>query len=107
MLRTHGWAHPRWRLLPSDRLHTGRVPRLIDAVLPAGSLRRLPQPTLVLAGDDDPIVPLANGRILNRLIPDSRLHVMPGGGHLFLLERPAETAALVTDFLTEPRFRSG
>ena len=33
-------------------------------------------------------------------IPDARLHVVPGGGHLFLLERPAETAALVADFLT-------
>jgi poly(3-hydroxyalkanoate) depolymerase len=68
-------------------------------------LHRLPQPTLVLAGDDDPIVPLTNGRILNRCIRDSRLHIVPGGGHLFLLERPAETAALVTDFLAaEPRW---
>jgi pimeloyl-ACP methyl ester carboxylesterase len=60
----------------------------------------LPQPTLVLAGNDDPIVPLTNGRILNRLIPDARLHIVPGGGHLFLLDRPTETAAVVTDFLT-------
>ncbi len=65
-------------------------------------LRRLPQRTLVIAGDDDPIVPLANGRILNRLIPDARLHIVRGGGHLFLLERPADIATLVTDFLTEP-----
>jgi poly(3-hydroxyalkanoate) depolymerase len=62
-------------------------------------LHRLPQPTLVLAGDDDPIVPLANARILARCIPDARLHVVPGGGHLFLLERPAEVAGLVADFL--------
>ncbi len=62
-------------------------------------LRTLRQPTLVLAGDDDPIVPLVNGRILARFIPDARLHVVPGGGHLFLLERPAEIAALVTGFL--------
>jgi pimeloyl-ACP methyl ester carboxylesterase len=65
-------------------------------------LSRLPQPTLVIAGDDDPIVPLGNGRILDRLIPDSRLHIVPGGGHLVLLERPAEMAALVTDFLSAP-----
>jgi poly(3-hydroxyoctanoate) depolymerase len=65
-------------------------------------LHRLPQPTLVIAGDDDPIVPLVNGRMLNRLIPDARLHVVPGGGHLFLLERPAEIAALVTTFLATP-----
>ena len=70
-------------------------------------LRRLPQRTLVLAGDDDPIVPLANGRILNRLIPDARLHIVRGGGHLFLLERPADIAALVTDFLTAPESEEG
>jgi poly(3-hydroxyalkanoate) depolymerase len=62
-------------------------------------LTRLRQPTLVISGDDDPIVPLVNGRILARLIPDARLHVVQGGGHLFLLERPAEIAALVTRFL--------
>lgn len=62
-------------------------------------LRRLPQPTLVISGDDDPIVPAANGRVLARLIPDARLHIVPGGGHLFLLERPAEIADLTTDFL--------
>jgi poly(3-hydroxyoctanoate) depolymerase len=62
-------------------------------------LRTLPQPTLVLAGDDDPIVPLVNGRILARCIPNARLQVIAGGGHLFLLERPAEAAALVADFL--------
>ena len=62
-------------------------------------LGRLRQPTLVLAGDDDPIVPSVNGRMLARLIPDARLHVVPGGGHLFLLERPREMAALVTEFL--------
>ena len=64
-------------------------------------LSRLRQPTLVIAGDDDPIVPLVNGRLLNRLIPDARLHVVNGGGHLFLLERPAEMADLVTRFLSE------
>ena len=62
-------------------------------------LRHLPHPTLVLAGEDDPIVPPANGRLLHRLIAGSRLHVVPGGGHLFLLERPREMAALVTGFL--------
>ena len=63
-------------------------------------LSRLSQPTLVLAGDDDPIVPALNGRLLARLIPDARLRLVEGGGHLFLLERPAEMADLVTHFLT-------
>jgi predicted alpha/beta-fold hydrolase len=62
-------------------------------------LHRLRQPTLVLAGDDDPIVPMVNGRLLAWRIPQARLHVVRGGGHLFLLERPADVAALVADFL--------
>ena len=62
-------------------------------------LRRLRQPTLVLAGDDDPIVPVVNGRILagSSLMPG--LQVIPGGGHLFVLEQPAAIAEWVTDFL--------
>ena len=62
-------------------------------------LCRLRQPTLVLAGDDDPIVPLINARILAWLIPDAHLHVVHGGGHLFVLENPAATARDVADFL--------
>ncbi len=64
-------------------------------------LRTLPQPTLVLGGDDDPIVPLVNARILACLISDARLHVLRRAGHLFLLERPAEAAGLVATFLAE------
>lgn len=61
---------------------------------------RIAHPTLVLAGDDDPIVPLVNARILTRSIPQARLHVLKGGGHLFLLDQPEESAEVV-DFLTE------
>jgi poly(3-hydroxyoctanoate) depolymerase len=62
-------------------------------------LWRLRQPTLVLIGDDDPIVPVVNGRILTRVIPHARLEIIHGGGHLFLLERPTEISALVAEFL--------
>jgi poly(3-hydroxyoctanoate) depolymerase len=62
-------------------------------------LHKLRQPTLVLAGDDDPIVPLPNGRLLAWRIPDARLVVARGGGHLFLAEQADEMAATVADFL--------
>jgi pimeloyl-ACP methyl ester carboxylesterase len=68
-------------------------------------LRRLHQPTLVLAGDDDPIVPLVNGRILARLIPDATLRVVPGGGHLFVLENSGAIASKVADFVAAPAAR--
>jgi poly(3-hydroxyalkanoate) depolymerase len=62
-------------------------------------LHTLRHPTLVLAGDDDPIVPVVNAHLMAWRIPDARLHVVRGGGHLFILERPAEIADLVASFL--------
>src|SRR5215468_10054130 len=62
-------------------------------------LRFLPQPTLVLAGTDDPIVPLANGRILARLIPHARL-VTIDDGHLFLVTSAQQSAEIISDFLS-------
>jgi pimeloyl-ACP methyl ester carboxylesterase len=62
-------------------------------------LRRIRQPTLVMAGDDDHIVPLINGRMLARLIPEGRLFVVRGGGHLFLLDRARESADAIQEFL--------
>ena len=58
----------------------------------------LSQPTLVMAGTDDPIVPVVNGRILAKLIPDSRL-VTVDDGHLFLLTSAKTSADVISDFL--------
>ncbi len=56
------------------------------------------QPTLLLAGDDDPIIPLVNARIMRRLLPDAELHVYHGG-HLGLLTEATELAPVVDRFL--------
>ncbi|CAN5748891.1 poly(3-hydroxyalkanoate) depolymerase [soil metagenome] len=61
----------------------------------------LRQPTLLLAGDDDPIVPLVNAKVMARLIPRSRLHVY-AGGHLGVLTESAELAPVVDAFLSGP-----
>ena len=58
----------------------------------------LRQPTLVMAGTDDPIVPVANGMILARLIPDARL-VTIEDGHLFLVTSAGTSAAIISEFL--------
>ncbi len=55
--------------------------------------------TLVLLGADDPIVHVVNGRILRRLMPHAELRVVPGAGHLFLLDQPEAAASIVRDFL--------
>jgi poly(3-hydroxyalkanoate) depolymerase len=60
----------------------------------------LRQPTLVLAGDDDPIVPLANAYLMTRLLPRSRLHIYHDG-HLGLITRADELAPVIARFLRE------
>jgi poly(3-hydroxyalkanoate) depolymerase len=60
----------------------------------------LKQPTLILAGSDDPIVPSINARIMARLMPNARLEILDDG-HLFLVTRPAESAAIIERFLAE------
>ena len=65
------------------------------------SLLRLPKlrpPTLILAGDDDPIIPLVNARIMHRLIPRSQLHIY-NGGHLELAADSERLASAVETFL--------
>jgi poly(3-hydroxyalkanoate) depolymerase len=59
----------------------------------------LPQPTLILAGDKDSIVPVANARILHTFIRKSQLHVVKGSGHLFIVSRADEIIPLIRDFL--------
>lgn len=62
-------------------------------------LHRIRTRTLVLTGGADPIVPPLNGRILAARIPDAELHVVPGAGHLLLMDRAEECATTITEFL--------
>lgn len=61
-------------------------------------LWRLRQPTLVLAGADDPIAPPLNAHLLAKLIPHARLEILDDG-HLFVVAQPEITASLVREFL--------
>lgn len=63
-------------------------------------LWRLKQPTLVMAGTDDPLVPVVNARLLARLIPRARLELIDDG-HLFLVTQPEACAAMIEAFLAE------
>lgn len=55
------------------------------------------QPTLVIGGLDDPIVPLANARIMHRLLRHSTLH-LHSGGHVDLVANAAKLAPVIEMF---------
>ena len=64
-------------------------------------LHRLRQPTLIMAGRDDPLVPAANARLMHLLIPHSEVRMLDCG-HLFLLTRTAASASAISEFLDRP-----
>lgn len=62
-------------------------------------LHRVNQPTLVLAGEEDPTTPAVNARLIAATMPHAELHILPASGHLFPLDTPDLVAPLVRDFL--------
>ncbi len=65
----------------------------------APALPFLKAPTMIMMGDADRIVPLANGKLLNTLIPGSELEIFEGGGHLFLLSHREQSVSAIRAFL--------
>jgi poly(3-hydroxyalkanoate) depolymerase len=98
--RTDPWVVKRLfdrQLMAGSRV--GYVHQLLAGALWT-SLFALPlirQETLIIAGADDPVVPLANARILHRLLPHSTLHVH-SGGHVDLITNAAELAPVIEMF---------
>lgn len=87
------------------------VGHLLQLLAAAGwtSLPLLPlirQPTLVLTGTDDPIIPVVNGRLMSTLIPHAALHVFPDG-HLGLMTLADELAPRIADFLRAEHVGAG
>jgi len=64
-------------------------------------IRRIKAKSLVIMGDKDHIVPVANGKFLNLMLPRSKLRVIKGAGHLFLLTRRDETIEIIRNFFGE------
>lgn len=59
----------------------------------------LGMPVLVMADNDDQLIPVANAHFLHNAIPGSQLKLFDGGGHLFMLSHPQKFAQALRDFL--------
>jgi 2-hydroxy-6-oxonona-2,4-dienedioate hydrolase len=71
-------------------MYSQTLPHLLGAVA---------APALVVWGDDDQIVPRNAGDIYVEHLPSARMEVISDCGHYADLEKPAELARLVTDFI--------
>lgn len=90
------YTHAAAMMEPSAFLAAAEAVYAVDL---RAAARTLPHPTLVVAGELDERTPLPAVRELAELIPDARLIVVPGAGHLAHLDRPDVVAAEIGDFL--------
>lgn len=76
--------------------------RWVDAMVSReADIRALPNPTLVIHGRDDKVIPLQTSLTLSSWIPRSQLHVFGQCGHWTQIEHASRFARLVGDFLAE------
>jgi pimeloyl-ACP methyl ester carboxylesterase len=81
----------------------GFIPAM-EAIIAHRISERLPEiacPTFVLWGEDDRVIPVRDAKRFAKLIPDSRVLVLPDTGHVAMIERPQRFNMLLEEFLAE------
>jgi pimeloyl-ACP methyl ester carboxylesterase len=64
-----------------------------------GDMPKISVPVLLIWGDRDTATPIADGRIMEKLIPGAGLAVIPGAGHFTFLDNPGLFARILGSFL--------
>lgn len=96
-----GYAAPlRVRGSAAAQVWQARSPKDGPRPLPP-RLGQIQTPALIIWGDADPVFPADDGRKLAHRLPNARLRLLPGAGHLPHEETPVETTGAVLEFLKE------
>ncbi|WP_290597555.1 MULTISPECIES: alpha/beta fold hydrolase [unclassified Archaeoglobus] len=82
---------------PYSAMNTYKTLRTIDLRKVA---ERIDKPTLVIAGEEDALLPLSRSKELNSLIKNSKLVVVKNAGHCVMLERPDEVNRAMDEFIS-------
>jgi pimeloyl-ACP methyl ester carboxylesterase len=105
LARTLAGVRPRVAsLLVHDALRAGPVglwgaSRIAVATDLRKELEKIAAPTLVLWGERDRLLPAVHGYTCTALVPNGRLEIVRGAGHVPMLERPDEVSLLLREFL--------
>jgi len=70
-----------------------------DAFDVTGGVNDIVQPVLVICGSEDEMTPSRNSQFLADTLPAARLEIIPGAGHMVMIEKPQEVADVLRDFL--------
>jgi pimeloyl-ACP methyl ester carboxylesterase len=81
--------------------------RAWDACRVLDDAKCIAQPTLLIWGEKDTVIPIRDGEMLFDAIPDSRLVVLKNCGHIPQEERPEIFVDLVTEFCGDKKIETG
>lgn len=70
-----------------------------EAFLPGEEAAKIRVPTLLLWNRDDRVIDASAARLYAERLPDARIVLLDGGGHMPMMERPADTARAIEEFL--------
>ena len=90
------------KFTPAGRTVSFLLPDLMSGTL-SKNADRLEQPTLLIWGADDRLMPLETVRRAAALLPGGQLAVLAGCGHMPLIENPGEVVSLIEAFVTRRR----
>lgn len=88
---------------PQGRLAAYQAGQAIRALNLTSQLGRITAPTLVIFGQQDAVVPVSDGRLVQQHVPNSRLVLIDDCGHYPMYEKPAQYLAAVRTFLLDSR----
>ncbi len=65
------------------------------------ALHKIKQPSLIMVGTADQLIPKEESEFLNEKIPNSRMEIFEGLGHGFIIEQPEKVNNLMWSFIQE------
>ncbi|MCE1229908.1 MAG: alpha/beta hydrolase [Firmicutes bacterium] len=78
-----------------------RLIRSFEAFDVRADLGRIQLPTCIVAAELDLLKPRRYDEIMHQAIPNSELHMIPGAGHVVVIEKPAEVNTIILGFLAK------
>lgn len=84
--------------LPACYIRQNEACQMHDTV---NDLGRITQPTLIMAGDSDPICSLTATNMLSAGLANARTEIFSNAGHFFLMEHPEKFMSLLSGWLQE------
>ncbi len=65
------------------------------------ALKQIQKPVLLALGEKDTLVPVATGKAVQKWVPEAKVHVIEGAGHVPLITHRQELIKIISNFIND------